>query len=51
MVQPLPNNQDQLFRLILWSTLGMYALLGLVVGVIKVRPPAPPDVTQPIPRR
>jgi protein TonB len=50
MIQPMPDNQDQFFRTILLGTLGMYALLGIVVGVIKVKPPAPPDVTHLPPR-
>ena len=44
------DQQEDLFRLILWSTLALYMALGMGVGFVKVKPPAPPDVTKLPPR-
>ncbi|HLB94955.1 MAG TPA: TonB family protein [Nitrospiria bacterium] len=42
--------QDERFRRILWATVVLYMLLGMGVGLLKVPPPALPDVTQLPPR-
>src|SRR3990172_3873792 len=42
--------QDERFRRILWGTVVLYMLLGMGVGLLKVPPPALPDVTQLPPR-
>jgi len=45
-VQFLVEHQEEIFRRILWITLIAYTVAGITVGVIKVSPPKPPDVTQ-----
>lgn len=45
-----PDPQDERFRRILWSTVVLYMLLGMGVGLLKVPPPTLPDVTQLSPR-
>lgn len=44
------EQQETVFRNILLATLVTYGILGLGVAVVKVRPPAPPDITQLPPR-
>jgi periplasmic protein TonB len=44
------ERHEAVFRHILWASLAVYGVLGLGVAVLKVKPPAPPDITQLPPR-